>query len=118
VSSFRIVTGLAVNVTGMPLLAEERKQTLLKKELHGSESFLRRRQSLSYSRIPLHLMQNQRFITSSLVAYGCETWSLTLWQKHRLRVFENRLLTRIFRRRKVEVTGGLRKLHNEELHNL
>jgi hypothetical protein len=53
-----------------------------------------------------------------VVLYGCETWSLTLREEHRLRVFENRLLRRIFGLKKDEVTGGWRKLHNEELHNL
>jgi hypothetical protein len=53
-----------------------------------------------------------------VVLYGCETWSLTLKEKHRLRVFENRVLRRIFRPKRDEVTGGWRKLHNEELHNL
>jgi hypothetical protein len=53
-----------------------------------------------------------------VVLYGCETWSLTLREEHRLRVFENRVLRRIFRQRRDEVTGDSRKLHNEELHNL
>jgi hypothetical protein len=52
------------------------------------------------------------------VLYGCETWSLTLREEHRLRVFENRVLRRIFGPKKDEVTGEWRKLHNEELHNL
>jgi hypothetical protein len=47
-----------------------------------------------------------------------KTWSLTLMEEHRLRVFENRLLRRIFGPMRDEVTGGWRKLHNEELHNL
>jgi hypothetical protein len=46
------------------------------------------------------------------------TWSLTLREEHRLRVFENRVLRRIFGPKRDEVTGGFRKLHNEELHNL
>jgi hypothetical protein len=68
--------------------------------------------------------------------YGCETWSLTLREEHRLRVFkfnfflirivgrerlrvfENRVLRRIFEPKRDEVTGGWRKLHNEELHRL
>jgi hypothetical protein len=45
-------------------------------------------------------------------------WSLTLRQKHSLRVFENRVLRRIFGVKRDEVRGGWRKLHNEELHNL
>jgi hypothetical protein len=53
-----------------------------------------------------------------VVLYGCETWSLTLREEHRLRMFENRVLRRIFGRKRDEVTGGWRKLHNEELHNL
>jgi hypothetical protein len=50
--------------------------------------------------------------------YGCETWSLTLREEHRLRVFENRVLRRIFGPTRDEVTGDWRKLHNRELHNL
>jgi hypothetical protein len=53
-----------------------------------------------------------------VVLYGCETWSLTLREEHRLRVFENRVLRRIFGPKRDEVTGEWRKLHNEELHNL
>jgi hypothetical protein len=52
-----------------------------------------------------------------VVLYGFETWSLTLKEEHRLRVFENRVL-RIFGPMRDEVTGDWRKLHNEELHNL
>jgi hypothetical protein len=57
-------------------------------------------------------------IILSGVLYGCETWTLTLREEHRLRVFENRALRRIFGPKGDEVTGGWRKLHNEELHNL
>jgi hypothetical protein len=53
-----------------------------------------------------------------VVLYGCETWSLTLREEYRLRVFENRVLMRIFGPKRDEVTGEWRKLHNEELHNL
>jgi hypothetical protein len=53
-----------------------------------------------------------------LVLYGRENWSLTLREEHRLRVFENRVLRRIFGPKRVEVTGEWRKLHNGELHNL
>jgi hypothetical protein len=50
--------------------------------------------------------------------YRCETWSLTLREEHKLRVFEKRVLRRIFGTKKDEVIGGWRKLHNEVLHNL
>jgi hypothetical protein len=53
-----------------------------------------------------------------VVLYGCETWSLTIREEHRLRVFENRVLRRIFGPKRDGVIGGWRKLHNEELHNL
>ena len=53
-----------------------------------------------------------------VVLYGCETWSLTLKEEHRLRVFENRLLRRIFGPKRDGVTGEWRKLHNEELNDL
>jgi hypothetical protein len=53
-----------------------------------------------------------------VVLYGCETWSLALREKRRLRVFENRVLRKIFGPKRGDVTGGWRKLHNEELHDL
>jgi hypothetical protein len=67
---------------------------------------------------------NQNFIKvhkiliSPVVLYGCETWSLTLREEHRLRVFENRVLKRIFGLKEGGRGGRLQKLHNEELHNL
>jgi hypothetical protein len=53
-----------------------------------------------------------------VVLYGCETWSLTSREEHRLRMFENRVLRRIFGPQREEVTGQWRKLHIGELHNL
>ena len=50
--------------------------------------------------------------------FGCETWSLTLREKRRLRVFENRVMRRIFGPKRDEVTGEWRKLQNEELNDL
>ena len=47
------------------------------------------------------------------VVYGCETWSLTLREEHRLRVFENRVLRKILEPKMDEVTGEWRRLHNE-----
>jgi hypothetical protein len=59
-----------------------------------------------------------RTIILLVVLYGCETWSLTLREKRRLRVFENRLLRRIFVPKRGEVIGKWRKLCNEELNDL
>jgi hypothetical protein len=53
-----------------------------------------------------------------VVLYGCETWSIILREECRLRVFENRVLRRIFGPKRDEVTGEWRKLHNEELNDL
>ena len=50
--------------------------------------------------------------------YGRETWSLTLWEERKLRVFENRVLRRIFGPRRDEVTEDWRRMHNEELNDL
>jgi hypothetical protein len=52
-----------------------------------------------------------------VVLYGCETWSLTFGEEHRLRVFENRVSRRIFGPKREE-DGSWRKLHNDELHGL
>ena len=53
-----------------------------------------------------------------VVLYGCETWWLTLREERRLRGFENRMLRKVFGRKRDEVTGEWRKLHNEELNDL
>jgi hypothetical protein len=53
-----------------------------------------------------------------IVLYGCETWSLALSGEYTLRVFENRVLRKLFGPKRDEITGECRKLHNEELHNL
>ena len=53
-----------------------------------------------------------------VVLYGCETWSLTLREERRLRVFENRVLRKVFGPKGDEVTGEWRKLHKEELNYL
>jgi hypothetical protein len=63
-------------------------------------------------------MEIYRTIIFPVVLYGCDSLSLTLRQERRLRVFENRVLRRIFGSKRDEVTGEWRKLHNEELNDL
>jgi hypothetical protein len=63
-------------------------------------------------------MRIYKTIILPVVLYGCETSSLTLRKEHRLRVFENKVLRRIFGSKGDQVTGGWRKLHNEELPDL
>jgi hypothetical protein len=53
-----------------------------------------------------------------VVLYGCEIWPLILCEEYKLREFEKRALRRIFGPKRNKATGGWRKLHNEELHNL
>ena len=65
----------------------------------------------------LHL-QLYRTIILPVVLYGCETWSLTLREEKKLRVFENMLLRRIFGPRRDELKGEWRRLHNKELNDL
>jgi hypothetical protein len=69
------------------------------------------------------LLQNVKVIiykaiVLSVVLCGCETWSLIVREEHRLRVFENMVLRRIFGPKRDGLTGRWRKLYNEELHNL
>jgi hypothetical protein len=70
--------------------------------------------SVSYSYF--HLEPLLLFIECCVL--DSQDWSLTLREEHRLRVFENRVFRGIFGPKRDEVTGGWRKLHNEELHNL
>ena len=53
-----------------------------------------------------------------VVLYGCETWSLTLREERKQRVYENRVMRRVFGPSRDEVTGEWRKLYNEELRDL
>jgi hypothetical protein len=59
-----------------------------------------------------------RTVILPVVLCGCEAWSLTLTEEHRLRMFENRVLKKIFGPNREEVTGEWGKLHNEELCHL
>jgi hypothetical protein len=69
---------------------------------------------LKSENIKIKIHQN---IIVPFVLYGCETWSLTLREERRLRVFENRVLRRIFGPERDEVTGEWRKIYNEELND-
>jgi hypothetical protein len=59
-----------------------------------------------------------RTIILPFVLYGCETWLHTLREECRLRVFENKVLRRMFGPKRDELTGEWRKLHNVELNDL
>ena len=70
------------------------------------------------SNLPSKNIKIYRTIFLPVVLYGFETWSLTLREERRLRMFENRVLRRIFGPKRDEVTREWRKLHNEELNYL
>jgi hypothetical protein len=70
--------------------------------------------SVSYKKLKIKIYKT---VILSVVLYGCKTWSLTLREELRLRVFENRVLRRIFGPKREE-DGSWRKLHNDEIHSL
>jgi hypothetical protein len=80
---------------------------------HSVQNFLSSRLLSKHLKIKIY-----RNIILHVVLYGCETWSLTLREERKLRVFENKVLRRIFGPRRDEVTGDWRRLHNEELNDL
>ena len=80
--------------------------------LFGAESFIFQ---FAIQKIKIKIY---RTIILPVALYGCETWSLTLRYERRLRVFENRVLRRVFGPKRDEVTGEGRILHNEELSDL
>jgi hypothetical protein len=77
-------------------------------------------QNLLSSHLILKIVKIRIYKTIILpvVLYGCETWSLALREEHRLTVFENRVLRRIFGPKREEMTGEWRKLHNKGLRDL
>jgi hypothetical protein len=91
----------------------------IKSRLNSGNACYHSVQSLLSSRLLCRNLKVKIYKTIILpvILYGCETWSLTLREEHRLRVFENRVLRRISGPKRDEVTGQWRKLHNEELHN-
>jgi hypothetical protein len=106
---------LETTVTDQNLVQEE-----MKRRLNSGNACYHSVQNLLSSRL---LSKNVKIgiytgIILPVVVYGCETWPLTLKEERRLRVFESRLLRRIFGPKRDKVTGGWRELHNEELHNL
>jgi len=68
--------------------------------------------------LKIWIFKYTELLISPVVLYGSETWSLTLREERRLRVFENKVLRKMFGPKRDEVTGEWRKLHNEELNDL
>jgi hypothetical protein len=95
-------------------------QEEIKRRLNSGNACYHSVQSLLSSHLLSKNLKIRMYKTIILpvVLYGSETWSLTLRGEHRLRVFENRVLRRIFGQNRDEVTGEWRKSHNEELREL
>jgi hypothetical protein len=95
-------------------------QEEIKSRLNSGNACYHSVQSLLSSRLLSRNVKVKTYKTIILpvVLYGCETWSLTLREEHRLSVFENRVLRRIFGPKRDDVTGEWRKLHNEKLRIL
>jgi hypothetical protein len=106
---------LGKTVTNHNLIQEEIKRRLnsVNACYHSVQNLLSSRLLSKYVKVRIY-----KTIILPVVLYGCETWSLTVREKHKLRVFENRVLRRIFIPKRDGVMGGWRKLHNEELHNV
>jgi len=106
---------LGTTLTNQNSIAEEIKSRLRSGNTcyHSVQSLLSSRLLSKNLRIKIY-----RIIILPVVLYGYETWSLTLREERKLRVFENMVLRRIFGPRREEVTGEWRRLHNEELNDL
>jgi hypothetical protein len=95
-------------------------QEEIKRRLNSGNACYHSSQTLLSSRLPYKNVKIRIYKTIILpvALYGCEIWSPTLSEEHGLRVFENRVLRRIFGPKRDEWIGGWRKLHNKELHKL
>jgi len=105
---------------GTTLTNQNAIQEEIKSRLRSGKACYYSVQNLLSSRLLSKNLKTKIFRTIILpvVSYGCETWSLTLREERRLRVFNNRVLRRIFGPRRDEVTGDWRRLHNKELNDV
>jgi hypothetical protein len=105
---------------GATLTDQNCMQVEIKSRLNSGNACYRSIHSLLSSRLSSRNLKVKiyKIIILPFVLHGCETWSLTLREEHRLRAFENRVLMGIFAPKRDEVAGEWRKLHNGELHNL
>jgi hypothetical protein len=108
-------TYLGATVTNQNLIQEEIKRRFNSGNAcyHSVQNVLSSRLLSKYLNVRIY-----KTIILPVVLNGCETWSQILREEHRLKVFENRVLRRIFGPKRDEVTGEWRKLHNKELCDL
>jgi hypothetical protein len=101
--------------SGTTLTDQNCMQEEIKSRLNSGNACYRSVQSLLSSHLlPRNVkVKIYKTIILPVVLYGCETWSVTLREEHGLRVFENRVLSRIFGPKRDDVTGEWRKLQND-----
>jgi hypothetical protein len=106
---------LEMTVTNQNLIQEE-----IKSRLNFGNTCHHSVQNLMSSRLVSKNVEIILYKTIILpvVLYGCQTWSLALREEHRLRMFQNAMLRRIFGLKRDKVIGGWRKLHSEVLRNV
>ena len=104
---------LGTTLTNQTSIAEEIKSRMRSRNAcyHSVQNLLSSR--LLFKNLKINLYRN---VILPVVLYGCETWSLT--SRWKLRVFENRVLRKIFGPRRDEVMGEWRIMHNKELNDL
>jgi len=108
-------TFLGTTLTNQKSIQEENRSTLQ----YGNVSCYLVRNLLSSILLPNTIkIKIQRPVILSIFLYGCENWSLTLKEEHMLRVFQSKVLSRIFGPKRDEVTGKWREIYNEELNDL
>jgi len=106
---------LGTTLTNQTSIAEEIKSRMRSRNAcyHSVQNLLSSR--LLFKNLKINLYRN---VILPVVLYGCETWSLTLREERKLKVFQNMVLRRIFGPRREEVTGEWRRLFNEERNDL
>jgi hypothetical protein len=110
-----LIENQVIEITNQNLIQEEIKRRLIS----GNVCYNSDQDLLSSRLLSKNLkIRIYKTIILPVVMYGREIWSLTLREKHRLSVFQNKMLKRIFGPTREEVTGEWRKLHNEELRDL
>jgi hypothetical protein len=106
---------LGAYITSRNEVAEEIKSRLVS----GNACFFSVQKLLASRLISRKLkLKLYRTVILPVILYGCESWSTTLADEHKLRVFENKVLRKIYGPKRDEITGEWRRLHNEELHEL
>jgi len=113
VEEFKYLGTILTNQNSIPEQIKSRLRSAGNACYHSVQNLLSSRLLSKNLKIKIY-----RTIILPIVFYGCETWSLILWEERKLRVFENMVLRRIYGPRRDEVTGEWRRLDNEELNDL